>query len=123
MVIFGEEYGFLLTIGASAAIAELCPDGDLSRIEEVLDETKLSQVINFTAHLCEAMAKGFDDAKRYAGEEVTHRPLTADMVLALQKDDFRDVQAAAIAAFRGDTETTVEVAPSKKKESQEKELN
>lgn len=123
MVIFGEEYGFLLTIGASAAIAELCPDGDLSRIEEVLDENKLSQVINFTAHLCEAMAKGFDDAKRYAGEEVTHRPLTADMVLALQKDDFRDVQAAAIAAFRGDTETTVEVAPAKKKESQEKALN
>ena len=122
MVIFGEEYGFLLTIGASAAIAELCPDGDLARIQEVLDETKLSQVINFTAHLCEAMAKGFDDAKRYAGEEVTHRPLTADMVLALPKDDFRDVQAAAIAAFRGDTKTTVEVAPSKKKESQEKEL-
>ena len=122
MVIFGEDYGFLLTIGASAAIADLCPDGDLSRIEEVLDEKKLSQVINFTAHLCEAMAKGFDDAKRYAGEEVTHKPLTAEMVLALPKDDFKDVQAAAVAAFRGGTETTVEVAPSKKKENQEEEL-
>lgn len=122
MVIFGEEYGFMLTIGASAAIADLCPDGDLSRIEEVLDENKVAKVINFTAHFCEAMAKGFDDARRFSGEEVTHRPLTADMVLALPKDAFQDVQAAAIAAFRGDTETTVEVAPSKKKESQEKEL-
>ena len=123
MVIFGEEYGFLLTIGASAEIAELCPDGDMSRIEEVLDEKKPSHVINFTAHLCEAMAKGFDDAKRFRGEQVTHKPLTAEMVLVLQKDEFKDVQAAAIAAFRGDTETTVEVAPSKKKESQEKTLN
>ena len=120
MEIFGEEYGFLLTIGASAAVAELCPDGDLSRIEEVLDENKPSQVINFTAHLCEAMAKGFDDAKRFSGEQVTHRPLTAEMVLALSRDDFKDVQDAAIAAFKANTETTVEVAPSKKKESQAK---
>ena len=41
-----------------------------------------------------------------------------EQLATLQKDDFRDVQAAAIAAFRGDTETTVEVAPSKKKEEQ-----
>lgn len=122
MVIFGEEYGFLLTIGASAAVAELCPDGDLSRINEVLDENKVGQVINFTAHLCEAMAKGFDDEKRFSGEQVTHRPLTAEMVLALSRDDFKDVQAAAIAAFKASTATTVELAPSKKKESQGKEL-
>ena len=117
MEIFGEEYGFMLTIGASAEIADFCPDGDLSRIEEVLDENKFSQVVKFTAHFCEAMAKGFDDARRFSGEEVTHRPLTAEMVLALPKDDFKDVQSAAIAAFRGDTKTTVEVAPSKKEEN------
>ena len=122
MKIYGEEYGFMLTVGASAAIADLCPDGDLNRMNEVLSG-RLSKTIDFTASFIAAMAKGFDDAKRYAGEEVTHRPLTADMVLALQKDEFKDVQAAAIAAFRGDTETTVEVAPSKKKESQEKALN
>ena len=27
MKIFGEEYGFALTVGASAEIADLCPDG------------------------------------------------------------------------------------------------
>ena len=117
MEIFGEEYGFKLTIGASAAIAELCPEGDLARIEEVLDGKRVAKVINFTASFIEALAKGFDDARRYAGEEVTHRPLTADMVKALPGDVFKEVQSAALASFRGDTEPTVEVEPSKKEEN------
>ena len=117
MKIFDEEYGFMLTVGASAAIADLCPDGDLNRMGEVL-EGRFSQTINFTASFIAAMAKGFDDAKRFAGEEVTHKPLTAEMVKALPSDLFKEVQAAALAAFQGDTKTTVEVAPSKKKGSQ-----
>ena len=116
MVIFGEEYGFMLTVGASAAIADLCPDGDLNRMGEVL-EGRVSNTINFTASFIEAMAKGFDDAKRYAGEEVTHRPLTADMVKALPSDVFKELQSAALASFRGDTKATVEVEPSKKEEN------
>ena len=116
MIIFGEEYGFMLTIGASAAIADLCPDGDLNRMGEVL-EGRVSNAINFTASFIEAMAKGFDDAKRYAGEVVTHKPLTADMVKALPGDVFGKVQAAALAAFKDDTKTSVEVEPSKKEET------
>ena len=74
MEIFGEEYGFKLTIGASAAIAELCPDGDLARIEEVLDEKRVAKVINFTASFIEAMAKdigpriGIDGEAQYRRE-------------------------------------------------------
>ena len=116
MNIYGQEYGFMLTVGASAEIADLCPDGDLARMGELL-EGRISQTINFTAAFVAAMAKGFDDAKRFAGEEVTHRPLTAEMVKSLPSDVFREVQAAALASFQGDTKTTVEVAPSKKKES------
>lgn len=118
MNIFGEEYGFSLTVGASAAIADLCPDGDLNRMNEVLSG-RLSNTINFTASFIAAMAKGFDDARRYAGEEVTHKPLTADMVLALPGDVFGEVQNAALAAFREDTKTTVEVEPSKKEENRQ----
>lgn len=122
MEIFGEEYGFELTIGASATIADLCPDGDLTRIGEMLEE-RTSKVILFSAKFIEAMAKGFDDARRYAGEEITHRPLTAEMVMALPSNVFKEVQAAAIESFRGDTKTTVEVAPPKKEGNrQEKEL-
>lgn len=114
MKIFGNEYGFMLTVGASAAIADLCPDGDLNKINEVL-QGKFSDTINFTASFIVAMAKGFDDAERYAGKEVTHPPLTVEMVKALPSDVFKEVQSAAISSFKADTETSVEVAPSKKK--------
>lgn len=117
MRIFDDEYGFMLTVGASAEIADLCPNGDLNRMGELLDG-RFSDTVNFTASLVVAMAKGFDDARRFSGEEVTHKPLTKEMMLALPSNVFRDAQAAALAAFRGDTETSVEVAPSKKRESQ-----
>ena len=118
MEIFGEEYGFMLTVGASAAIADLCPDGDLNRMNEVL-AGRMSQTIDFTASFIAAMAKGFDDAKRFAGEEITHKPLTAEMVKALPSNVFQNVQSAALTAFREDTKSTVEVAPSKKEEKRQ----
>lgn len=117
MKIFDDEYGFLLTVGASAEIADLCPDGDLNRMGELL-EGRFSETVNFTASFIVAMAKGFDDARRFSGQEVTHKPLTKEMLLSLPSNAFRDIQNAALAAFKGDTETTVEVAPSKKRESQ-----
>ena len=115
MKIYGEEYGFMLTVGASALISDLCPDGDLTKMDALLNG-RYSQTVNFTAAFIEAMAKGFDDAKRYAGEEITRKPLTAEMVKSLPIDVFRDVQAAALAAFKNDTTASVEVASSKKKE-------
>ena len=117
MKIFEEEYGFALTVGASAEIADMCPDGDLNRMGELL-EGRFSETVNFTASFIAAMAKGFDDARRFSGEQVTHKPLTKEMVLALPSNAFKEVQNAALAAFKGDTETTMEVAPSKKRESQ-----
>ena len=118
MIIFGEEYGFMLTVGASAAISDLCPDGDLQKLGGLL-QGKTGDVIRFTAQFIVEMAKGFDDAKRFAGEEITHKPLTMDMVLALPSDVFKEVESAAVSAFRGDTKTTVEVAPPKKEESRQ----
>lgn len=120
MKIFGEEYGFALTVGASAEIADLCPDGDLNRMNELLSG-RMSKTINFTASFITALAKGYDEVKRYSGEEVTHKPLTVEMVKSLTTDVFYQVQAEALAAFREDTKTTVEVAPPKKdKNRQEK---
>ena len=120
MKIFGEEYGFMLTVGSSAAVADLCPDGDLTRIGELLN-TKYSEMVKFISVFVEEMAKGYDDYHRNMGEEITHKPLTAAMVLALPNDELKSVQDAALKAFRRDSETTVEVEPSKKKENRSRQ--
>lgn len=116
MKIFGQEYGFKLTVGASAEIAKLCPDGDMERIGEVLNGS-FADTIDFTAAFIEAMARGYDGAELYAGKEITHKPLTAEMVKALPISEFRMVQDVALKAFTEDTQSTVELAPAKKKRS------
>lgn len=116
MEIFGHEYGFLLTVGASAEVAELCPGGDLTRISEALDGC-FADTIEVTCRFVVAMASGFDAAKAFAGEPVEHPSLTVAMLKALSFAEFKAVQAAAMASFRGDTTPSVEVEPSKKKET------
>lgn len=113
MKIYGEEYGFALTVGASAEIADLCPDGDLNRIGEVL-EGRFSETVNFNAKFIVAMSKGYDDAKKYSGEPLDHRPLTVEMILSLPQKQFIEVQDYALACFTADNKTTVEVEPPKK---------
>ena len=116
MEIFGHEYGFMLTVGASAEVAELCPGGDLTRISEALDG-RFADTVEVTARFVVAMAGGYDASRLYAGEPVEHPPLTVNMLKALSFAKFQEVQRAAMASFRGDTTPSVEVEPSKKKET------
>lgn len=118
MKIFGEEYGFMLTVGASAEIAKLCPDGDLNRMNEVIGGN-FADAVTFSAKFIVAMANGYDDAKRFAGETVTHKPLTLDMVMALPGSEFAEVQTAALAAFGEDLNPSVEIDSKKKTEAKE----
>lgn len=104
----------MLTVGASAEIAEMCPNGDITRIGEILDG-RYSHTLKFLISFVVSMSKGYDAAKKLEGEEITHRTLTEEMVMALPNDVFKEAQAAAFEAFRADTKTSVEVAPSKKK--------
>lgn len=116
MEIFGHDYGFLLTVGASAEVAELCPGGDLAKIGEALTG-RFADTIEITARFIVAMAAGYDAAQAFSGVQIGHPALTAEMVKALPMPKFKEVQAAAMASFRGDMAPTVEVEPSKKKET------
>ena len=116
MEIFGHEYGFLLTVGASAEIAELCPGGDLGKIGEAL-KGRFADTMEVASRFVVAMANGYDAAQAFAGQPVEHPPLTVAMMKALSMDKFREVQAAAMASFKGDTTPSVELEPAKKNET------
>lgn len=119
MNIFGHEYGFALTVGASSEIADLCPDGDLSRISEILSTDSFSSSAKAGAGIAVAMAKAYDEIKKFSGETVDHTPLTVEMVFALTQPEFMAVMGEALSAFGADVKQTVEVEPSKKKENVE----
>lgn len=114
MVVFGKERRFLLTVGASAEIAELCPDGDLSRLSEVLSAPYV-QSMQSIARIIVALNKGYEQRQKFNGEEYND-PLTVDMVMSLDTDEVRELQREALSAFRRDTKTTIKTESKKKTE-------
>lgn len=113
MTINGYDYHFLLTVGASAEIADLCPDGDMTNLAKVLDG-KFSDTIGVTAALIAALSRGYEDNKSYAIDGYTPHYLTVGEIRTLTQAQFADLQQEALVAFTESQKTTVEVEESKK---------
>lgn len=113
MQVHGREVGFRFTVGASAKISDLCPDGDISRLGEVL-EGQYGKVARDTAAIIAALNEGYEQARAYEAPGYKPAPLTVDEVMTLRVDEFARLQQAALAAWKEDSKPTVEVEPEKK---------
>lgn len=113
MQIYGREVGFRFTVGASAKISDLCPDGDITRLGEVL-EGQYGQVTRDTAAIMVALSEGHEQARSFEEPGYKPRPITAEEVMSLTMSEFNALQQAALAAWVEDSKPTVEVEPEKK---------
>lgn len=113
MQIYGREVGFRFTVGASAKISDLCPDGDISRLGEVL-EGHYGKVARDSASIIAALSEWYEKARAFEIPGYKPQPLTVDEVLTLRMDEFSRLQQAALAAWAEDSKPTVEVEPEKK---------
>lgn len=115
----GKEYDLALTIGAFAEISDLCPDGDFSRIDELLKQPTGKAMVA-TAKMLVAMSRGAEDQKHYENPGYTPSPLTFEAIRSLNTPDYIGIHQS-FAAIMGQSMKghTVEVEPSKKKEKTE----
>lgn len=113
MQIYGREVGFRFTVGASAKISDLCPDGDITRLGEVL-EGQYGQVTRDTAAIMAALSEGYEQARSFEAPGHKPDPLTVDELFSLRPSEFNALQQAALAAWTEDSKPTVEVEPEKK---------
>lgn len=112
MNIYGQEYGFKMTVGAALAVARMCPNGDLSRLEELVTGSEENALL-VNVEIATAMSKGYADSVRFeTGRELPF--LTKDMLLTLSPDVLADVITEAMENFQNDTATTVAVKMTKK---------
>lgn len=116
MQIYGREVGFRFTVGASAKISDLCPDGDISRLGEVL-EGQYGKVARDSASIIAALSEGYEEACAFEIPGYKPQPLTVKEVLTLRMDEFAQLQQAALTAWMEDSKPTVEVEPEKKESS------
>ncbi len=120
MQVYGREVGFRFTVGASAQISDLCPEGDIQRLGELLDGA-YGQVSRDTAAIIVALSEGDEQARRFEDPGYKPRPLTVEEVMSLRPAEFMELQKAAMAAWAADKETTVEVEPEKKDSGKDEE--
>ena len=114
MIINGKEHGFLLTIGASAEISDLCPQCVLSRLGEVFSQSYAKQ-IRTTAKLIAAMSRGYENQKHFEDPSYEPDALTVEEIMALDTNTFQELTHAVMEKFVADQKPTVE-AEAKKKE-------
>lgn len=113
MKIHGREVGFLLTVGASAEIAKLCPKNDISRLGELFGDDYVAS-IDVVSKIVVALNKGHEMAKSFETQGYQPRPLTHEELMTLTTPQLMELQREAMAAFKTDSETTVEVEAPKK---------
>lgn len=113
MQIYGREVGFRFTVGASAKISDLCPDGDITRLGEVL-EGQYGKVARDSAAIIAALSEGYEQARLFEEPGYKPRPITAEEAMSLTMSEFAQLQQAALAAWLADSKPTVEVEPEKK---------
>lgn len=113
MEIYGREYGFKLTVGASARIADMCPGGELGKVGELM-KGRYSKVTKVGADFIVALSEGYETARKFAEPGYVPQPLTRELLMSLDVKTFTAVQQAAMDAFSRDQRTSVEVEASKK---------
>lgn len=116
MQIYGREYGFKLTVGASAKIADLCPDGDLSKVGDLM-KGRYSRITKTGADFICALSEGYEIALKYERPGYEPHPLCREMVMSLDPEVFAKVQQAAMEAFARDQKGSVQVEPAKKNDA------
>lgn len=115
MEIHGREIGFRRTVGANCEIAELCPNGDLTKIDEVLTGDNYAKSINLAAGAMLALNKWFEEAQCFDDPEHKKNPLTMAEIMMLEPEDFNALWADALKAWTEDAKTTVEAEAPKEK--------
>lgn len=113
MEVYGKERGFLMTVGASAEIAKLCPGKRLENLREIFgEEADDASSIENTAAIVAALNKGYELNRKCSEPGYIADPLTVDQLLTLDMTTFRELTSEAVAAMT--PRRTIESEPVKK---------
>lgn len=114
MELYGRDYGFKLTVGGMADIADLCPDGDITKIQSLFDGRYSKITKKGIAFIC-ILSTGYEEARGFEDPDYKPTPLTPALVRSLAPAEFAALQKEAMAAFGQDAKPSVEVDTTAKK--------
>lgn len=120
MLIYGKEYGFRFTVGASIKIAKLCPEGKLENLEAILN-APTAEALESIAKMAVIMNEGYRMQKAFSADvtvpdfDAAGPALTEELILSLDANQMEELTKSLLSVQKNDSKTTVGVAPAKKK--------
>lgn len=98
MIVNGREVKFMRTMGANAEIADLAPDGDMTKLGEMLQGFS-GEAIRTTAKFICALNNGYIGNRKFVEPDYSIKPLTPPEVLSLPEKDYLDLVHEALEAY------------------------
>lgn len=108
MLIHGREIGFAFTVGASAEVAKLCPNNDITRIGEVLGPDFVKNV-EISTTLILLLNDGHVGIEKLMGRDAER--ITREEIMLLTPAELNAVTAHIMQTMAGDSHREVEAAP------------
>lgn len=111
----GREIKFLRTVLAQCEIADLCPDGDVSKIATLFRGKRLSSNVKNMASMIHILNKGYEENKAYFEDDYEANPITIEELMVLDEETFMNLFNEAAVAFYGEKPTVEAEQPKSKK--------
>ncbi len=96
MIIRGKDRKFLLAVRGRDEISKLCPDGDISKIDELLKNAKTTE---FLRNVCLIMNRDYEDNRHYYDSSYEVDYITSLDLEMLTMEQFREIGDEAADAF------------------------
>lgn len=120
MIVHGKERKFRMTVGASAEIAKMCPNGDLRELGKIFTRNFVSDIGNI-AKIIEILNHAEEEAHSYEDPTYTPDYMMAAEIMTLTPSELTELQKEAFGTIKKDSAQTVKTAPAKKKETKAQE--
>lgn len=117
MKIYGKEFSFFMSVGATAEIAELCKDGNIENLRLIFELPQAEQLLTIAKMVC-ILANAYEQKKFYESfGNYEKQILTEDIVLSLPSDEFTSMQNEMLEAIINGSKRNVVLKEPKKEEA------
>lgn len=117
MKIYGKEYGFFMSVGATAKLAKQCKDGKIENLSEIYNLPQGEQLEKVANLIC-ILADAYEDKKFYeACGNYERQHLSVDAILSLPSDEFQAIQTEMLEAITKGAHREIETETAKKAEA------
>lgn len=113
MKVYGREVGLRFTCGASAKIARLCPNNDISKLDKLLEGKDMATIIEVTAKIAHYLSEGYEQSEHFKNPDHVPNPISVDEFMSFGMDEIMELTKEIGEEIRESSKGSVDAVPPK----------